>query len=245
MCAEGVDILKNFVILFLSVFMEGKMFTRGQIEWAIARVTGQTVGPSGEPRHDLKMRLKRLLDIDRKKGIDAAQPWSEFRRFAFLDGGLPGKGSAISYSQYDAFAVLLGLQLLGGSIPQMAVIRLLRRIRPELKRVHHRILRLSPDRLAHTKGGLERRIQEGLLVEDTREMVFLALPSGAGADLLYKRKQGKIELANIARSPAELTKLIAHLTLISPPVLVFELINPAHQLAYWLESAPLIRRGRP
>ena len=49
------------------------MFTRGQIEWAIAQVTGRTVRPGGEPRHDLKMKLKRLLDIDRKKGIDAAQ----------------------------------------------------------------------------------------------------------------------------------------------------------------------------
>jgi hypothetical protein len=76
-------------------------------------------------------------------------------------------------------------------------------------------------------------------------MVFLVLPTGAGADLLYRRKQGPIKLANIARSPAELVDVVAHLTLISPPVLVFELINRAHQLAWWLEHAPLIRRGRP
>ena len=54
-----------------------------------------------------------------------------------------------------------------------------------------------------------------------------------------------IKLANIARSPAELVDVVAHLTRVSPPVLVFELINPAHQLAWWLEHAPLIRRGRP
>ena len=85
------------------------MFTRGQIEWAIAQATGRTEGPGGEPRHDLKMKLKRLLDIDRKKGIDAAQAWPEFRRFAFLEGELPGKGFAISYTAYDAFALFLGL----------------------------------------------------------------------------------------------------------------------------------------
>ena len=102
------------------------MFTRGQIEWAIAQVTGRTLGPGGEPRHDLQMKLKRLLDIDRKKGIDAAQAWPEFRRFAFLEGGLPGKGFAISYTPYDAFALLLGLHLLDSNVPQMAVIRLLR-----------------------------------------------------------------------------------------------------------------------
>ncbi len=78
------------------------------------------------------------------------------------------------------------------------------------------------------------------------KMVFVVLPSGAGADLLYRRAQDdRIELANIVRSPAELVDVVAHLTLVSPPVLVFELINPAHQLAWWLERAPLIRRGRP
>ena len=116
------------------------MFTRGQIEWAIAQATDRTQGPGGEPRHDLKMKVKRLLDLDRKKGIDAAKPWSEFRRFAFLEGGLPGKGLAISYTPYDAFALLLGLHLLGSNVPQMAVIWLLRRIRLELEREHEQNL---------------------------------------------------------------------------------------------------------
>jgi hypothetical protein len=191
------------------------------------------------------MKPKRLLDIDRKKGIDAAQAWPEFRRFAFLEGGLPGKGFAISYTPYDAFALLLGLHLLDSNIPQMAVIRLLRLIRPELAREHERILNLSPKRLAQSKHGLESRIKEGLLVEDPRKIVFLVLPTGAGADLLYRRKQAAIKLANIARTRAELVDVVAHLTRVSPPVLVFELINPAHMLAWWLERAPLIRRGRP
>jgi hypothetical protein len=222
------------------------MFTRGQIEWAIAQATDRTQGPGGEPHHDLKMKVKRLLDLDRKKGIDAAKPWSEFRRFAFLEGGLPGKGLAISYSPYDAFALLLGLRLLGSNVPQMAVIRLLRRIRLELAREHDRILRLSPERLAQSKHGLERRIKGGLLVEEPRKMVFVVLPAGAGADLLYRRSQDdSLKLANIARSPAELVDVVAHLTLVSPPVLVFELVNAAHQLASWLGIAPLIRRGRP
>ena len=43
------------------------------------------VSPGGEARHSLQMKLKRLLDIDRK-GIDAARGWPEFRRFAFLRG---------------------------------------------------------------------------------------------------------------------------------------------------------------
>jgi hypothetical protein len=219
------------------------MFTRGQIEWAIAQTLGRTVRPGGEPHHDLKMKLKRLLDIDRKKGLDMAQAQSEFRRFAFLKGGLPGKGVAIAYTLYDAFALLLGLHLLDGNVPQLAAIRLLRLIRLELEREHKRILGLSPKRLAQRTHGLETRIKQGLLVEDPQNMIFLVLPTGA-SDLLYRRKHDTIKLANIA-SAAELIGVVAHVTRVTPPVFVFELINPAFQLAWWLERAPLIRRGRP
>ena len=75
-------------------------------------------------------------------------------------------------------------------------------------------------------------------------MIFLVVPTGASADLLSRRTQGTIKLANIV-SATELVEVVAHLTRVRPPVLVFELINPAHQLAWWLERAPLIRRGRP
>ena len=219
------------------------MFTRGQIEWAIAQVTGRTSGPTSEPRRDLQMKLKRLLDIDRKKGIDSSQAWPEFRRFAFLEGGLPGKGIAISYTAYDAFALLLGLYLLDSNVPQMAVIRLLRLIRRELEREHDSILQRFA--LARKEDAVKRRIEDGLFVEDPWKMVFLVLPTRVGADLLYRRKLDTIKFANITRSPAELVEVVAHLTRVSPPVLLFELINPVCQLASWLDRAPLVRRGRP
>ena len=130
---------------------------------------------------------------------------------------MPGKGVAIAYSPYDAFALLLGLHLLDSNVPQRAAIRLLRLVRLELEREHERILRLSPERLAQSKHRLENRLREGLLVKDLRKMVFLVLPTGAGADLLYRRKQDHtIKLANFARTPAELVEVIAHLTLVSP-----------------------------
>ena len=174
------------------------------------------------------------------------KPWSEFRRFAFLEGGLPGKGLAISYTAYDAFALLLGLHLLGSNVPQMAVIRLLRRIRLELEREHERILRLSPERLAQSKHGLERRIKGGLLVEDPRKMVFLVLPAGAGADLLYRRIAGQLTQAGQYRPfacRAGRCRRPPHACLAAGPGIRAD--QPAHQLAWWLESAPLIRRGRP
>ena len=55
------------------------------------------------------------------------------------------------------------------------------------------------------------RLEGACLLEDPRKMVFLILPAGAGADLLYRRSQGSSpKLANIAHSPAELVDVVAH-----------------------------------
>lgn len=220
------------------------MFTRGQIEWAVAQMTNRTSGLGEEPRVELKMKIKRLLDIDRKRGIDATTPFADLNQFAFMEGTLPGKGIAISYTDYDAFAVYLGLRLLDANVPQMAVIRLLRRIRPMLKREHDKILRQSVQGLAGARTNLEAKIKTGFLVKDPSRMIFLVLSSGAGADTLYQRGDEKTP-ANIVRTTDDLVTLVAKLALVSPPVLVFELINSAHQLAWWLDHAPTIRRGRP
>jgi hypothetical protein len=220
------------------------MFTRGQLEWAIAQAIGRSEGLGNRPRGDLKMKLKRLLDIDRKHGIDAAKPGPEFRRFAFLEGGLPGKGFAISYTGYDAFALLLGLQLLEANVPQLAVIRLLRSIRPNLQHEHKQVLLHLPRLLAGGNIKLENKINAGQMVKDPAKMVFVVISSGAGADILSVAGQDDSP-ANIVRSPEKLVSMVAHLTRVSPPVLVFELVNSALQLAYWLNRAPSIRRGRP
>jgi hypothetical protein len=190
------------------------------------------------------MKLKRLLDIDRKQGVDAAKPWPEFRRFAFLEGGLPGKGFAIAYTDYDAFALLLGLQVLEANVPQLAVIRLLRSIRPNLQHEHKRILFHLPRALASRNINLENKIKAGQMVKHPAKMVFVVISSGAGADILSFAGQDDSP-ANIVRSPEQLVRMVAHLTRVSPPVLVFELVNSALQLAYWLNRAPSIRRGRP
>jgi hypothetical protein len=190
------------------------------------------------------MKLKRLLDIDRKYGIDAAKPWPEFRRFAFLEGGLPGKGFAISYTGYDAFALLLGLQLLEANVPQLAVIRLLRSIRPNLQYEHKQVFPHLPRLLAGGNIKLENKIKAGQMVKDPAKMIFVVISSGAGADILSVAGEDNSP-ANIVRSPEKLVSMVAHLTRISPPVLVFELVNSVLQLAYWLNRAPSIRRGRP
>jgi hypothetical protein len=133
---------------------------------------------------------------------------------------------------------------LEANVPQLAVIRLLRSIRPNLQHEHKRILFHLPRALASRNINLENKIKAGQMVKDPAKMVFVVISSGAGADILSFAGQDDSP-ANIVRSPEQLVRMVAHLTRVSPPVLVFELVNSALQLAYWLNRAPSIRRGRP
>jgi len=158
-----------------------------------------------------------------------------------FEGELPGKGVSISYSGYDAFALLHGLKLLEANVPQSAVIRLLRRLRPELKRLFKQILSTAKKRPS-TRSDLAKA-QNGVLVQKASEMIFLVLPSGAATEHLVG-KSNRRSPANFAHSTDELIEVVAHLTRVSPPVLVFELVNPAIQISQWLNQAPHITRGR-
>ncbi|MFD0987417.1 hypothetical protein [Methyloligella solikamskensis] len=223
--------------------LKAMSFSRGQIEWALAQVVAPSHRCVEEDEGFLKMKIKRLVDLDRKHGIDPFQDHPGLGRFAFFEGKSPGKGHAISYTSYDAFALLIGVQLLDANVPQSAVIRLLRHVRPLLKHAYGEILSRDPMEIAGSKQDLENRIKRGQLATDPSKMQFLVLASGAAAEFLTARANDG-EVANFAQSPDELVSVVAHLTLVSPPVLVFEIANRAHQLVWWLRAAPSIQRGR-
>jgi hypothetical protein len=115
-------------------------FKRGQIEDAIARLSGD---PSERPSSELLTRIKRLLDTDRALEVLPKPQKSELAIYAFFRGRSPGKGTEVQFSAYEAFALLIGLQMLDHNWPQKFVVETLRRLRPELEKQHRKIL-LSP-----------------------------------------------------------------------------------------------------
>jgi hypothetical protein len=115
-------------------------YKRNQIEDAIAQSTGDQ---SAKPSTELLTRVKRLLNTDRALEVWSTSPRSERANYAFFSARSPGKGAEVPFSGYEAFAVMIGLQMLNHKWPQKFVVETLRRLRPELEQQHRKILRLS------------------------------------------------------------------------------------------------------
>jgi hypothetical protein len=109
-------------------------FKRNQIEDAIHSVVGGS--QVREPPQELRNRIKRLLDTDRAAGrlVRANDP--ERTNYAFYSDASPGSGVEVRFTQYEAFAVQMGLTFLSHGWPQGFVVSLLRRARPKLEKAY-------------------------------------------------------------------------------------------------------------
>ena len=92
----------------------------------------------------MRSRFKRLLETDRARGRNKRSDDPEKANFAFHSADMPGRGHENRFSRFEAFALLLGLRLMGLGLPQGAVVALLRRVRPQLEQQHSQIMRRAP-----------------------------------------------------------------------------------------------------
>ncbi len=227
------------------------MHKRNQLEEAILRAEGLDPATEGA---ETRIRIKRLLDLDRKHIPGPEKLYGTI--YAFYGSDAPGTGYEVLFSSYEVFALWTGLRLLAAGFPQGRVVFLMRSYREALEREHARILQTDLTRLFARSGFLsedatdvdrERLVREGRLVERIRDMVFLAVrgePEAVGistrvvADNEYRRPD------NICRGGKELLRFMQIEGFARRSVLTIELTNPAYQLNYWLSRIPPTRRGR-
>ena len=220
------------------------MYRRNQVETAIERVTcGVHTAP--QLASGLRVRIKRLIETDRAMGADRRSRDPRERHYAFFDEPPPGRGTEVTYSDLGAFALFLALRLMDAGLPQSETVLFVRRIRPELEEEHSRILARKWESLIDHKASktLENEVANGQLVEGFDRMEFLV--ALAGQVTVQVGYDGEVSSANIVRGKEQLTKLLAHLAAWGgAPIICIELVNPAHQLAYWLSRTEPTKRGR-
>jgi hypothetical protein len=208
------------------------MYKRSQIEEALARVTrpGTTkLGP------DLKGRVKRLLERDRALGRNKRSRDPEGTSFAFYSAESPGRGRDNSFTPYEAFALLIGLQLMGHGWPQGFVVSLLRRLRPELERHHARILKQESAGLCNAAKVAADAKAGDLAVGNTAPLFIVVVTESPG-------RQAKA--IAVCRGQGELFALYHQYG----PGFTFtstEFVNLARVLAGALSQTVPSRRGRP
>ena len=214
-------------------------FKRNQVEQAIIAMLTQEEG--FETASEARVRLKRLLDTDRTLEIDA-QPKRGAATFSFYSGEPPGRGNEVSFSGYDAFALLFGALLMRHRWPQATAVRIMRQARPVLEVEHARILTLEPAELFDQEA-IEAGARPGALAADSAAPVFLAIvTTGSQA-----QSQGDVRAMGVRVCAGE-TELMRFRREHVPPgmgMTVLELTAPAHDLAHRLDHTEPTTRGRP
>lgn len=218
-------------------------YKRDQVERAVAIGLQSWSGPDQAPSAPLAIDIKRLLGRDRAPGqkLLAKAPDT----YAFHGGPPPGKGKDVAYSAYEAFALLVGLQLLRGGMPQDGCIAFMRRVRPSLEAAHAEILRKPPEewRPELTESQRLQRLRDGLLVEDVEAMLFLATYGGTKAEVTPRYDAGVESSGNI-RTRDGLDELLGAAGYFRQALLIVELVNAAQQLRHHLDRIPPRSRGR-
>jgi hypothetical protein len=206
-------------------------YKRNQVEEAISHLFGEQAAKSSS---GLRTRIKRLLDTDRSLPRNIRSNRPEHANYAFYSSDSPGKGAEVSFSNYEAFAIMIGLQMLDHNWPQKFAVETLRRLRRELEKQHKKILRLDPAELFD-----EQRIrldaQPGSLAVNTGFPIFLLIWSdqrsandpAPSAGVYNNHDAFAVTIAKAGRSSTWL-----------------ELTRPAHSLSAQLSASLPRKRGR-
>jgi hypothetical protein len=207
-------------------------YKRNQIEEAIARL----FDPNSEAvPTDLRTRIKRLFELDRSLGRSLRSKDQEQANYAFFSDEAPGTGADISFSEYEGFALLNGLRLMGHGWPQGFAVSAMRRLRLDLEKEHARILQQDPDELFDEQA-IWKNAQPGDVAVDNTDPVFLTIASREAPEPRDR------QLATVCRGLEEVFKFgRSH----SASSLTFiEVATLAHKLRARLIATEPRRRGR-
>jgi hypothetical protein len=181
--------------------------------------------------------MKRLLETDRSFGRNERSADPGRVNFAFYSGEAPGRGVEIWFSRYEAFALLTALRLMHHGWPQGFAVAVLRSVRPELEKHHHRMLQQDPATLFDQQQILKNAKAGDLAVGNT-DPVFLAIMSQDARD------QSRSPKAAVSRGQGELMRYIRSEAVVGQAWSTFELVNSAHALVQELAKTKPSKRGR-
>jgi hypothetical protein len=207
-------------------------YKRNQVEEAISGVLEPRLA---EPTAELRTRLKRLLETDRALGRVPRSADPAHANYAFYSAEAPGSGVEVWFSEYEAFALLNGLRLMGHGWPQSFAVSVMRRVRPELEKEHARILKQDAHKL-FDQNAILHDAKEGDMAFDVTDPVLLTIVSKSGAVLP--------NACAICRGPDEEMKFLRKAGGGTGARTTFELAAIAHRLMRVLSGTEPSRRGR-
>jgi hypothetical protein len=210
-------------------------YKRNQIEEAIARLFDPNCQ---HPSSDLRMRIRRLLEFDRDAGRKVRSKDAEEANFAFFSDEAPGSGADVSFSEYEAFALVNALILMANRWPPSFAVSVMRRVRRDLEREHRRILQQDPVKLFDAKAILERA-RPGALALSNTDPVFIVLAPKMPRDTDESQAAPACAVCHGEEKIGEFAREID-----AASVTFFEVVTLAHRLNQELRKTGPRPRGR-
>jgi hypothetical protein len=212
-------------------------YKRNQVEEAISAVLEPR---SREPSTELRTRLKRLLETDRALGRAPHSTNPERVNYAFYSAGAPGSGVEVWFSDYEAFALLNGLRLMGHRWPQSFAVSVMRRVRPELEKEHACTLKQDPTKLFDQEA-INRKARAGDMVFEVTDPVLLVIISKSGA---LQNDETELIACAVGRGPEAARRFFSTEGAGAGAVTMFEVAGVARRLADALSRTEPTHRGR-
>jgi hypothetical protein len=210
-------------------------YKRNQVEEAILR----TLGASEARAIELKLRLHRLLVVDRRLGRGKRGKDGAGSRYAFYSQEPPGSGVEVMFSGYEAFALLVAIMLLEHGIPQATVVSILRQVRRDLETAHAQGLKMDRKVLFDLEA-VRETVKPGMIATDNTAPVFLAFVRLSGSEV-----DGKVhEAITVCRGHDELAAFISKHSGPGLGATFFEFVGLMWKLADNLKQTRPIKRGR-
>jgi len=207
-------------------------YKRNQLEEAIVR----TLGARDAQIPELKMEIKRLLLTDRRIGRGKRSDRGA-DRYAFYSAKPKGTGIEVLFTDYEVFAVLAAVILLGHGIPQGKVVSILQQVRSDLEAAHREILRMDRNKLFDAEA-VEAMARSGILPADNTAPVYLAL---------VKMDAGKGAVRatlSVCRGWDETVRFMKQYSIPGSGATHFEFVRLMHDLATHLAETRPVKRGR-
>jgi hypothetical protein len=198
-----------------------------------------TLGAEGARGEEIDLRLRRLIAADRNLGRNLTSSDSRERHFAFHDGESPGRGADIPYTQYEAFALLVGIMLLEHGLPQMTVVKLLREVRDRMQIAHAVSLAKRPGKI-FAENEIRKRAALGTLGFDSTDPVILVFARLTGSSFDERLVGSQVDICESDSEVVEFMKRHRYPTVFS----ILEFSKLIHDLYKNLGQSRPVLRGR-
>ena len=231
--------------------MRDQQFSRGQVEWALWKLSTIDLPAGDEPMSAFRARVKHLLQLDRAGVITGHPAYPIPVEHALISEAPRGKGVDATFTAFDAFCLAIALDFLRAGFKQSEVLLLMLHLRPRLEEPFAKVLRAPPTlrpRLSRKTGPHNRdRASE----DDRRVFLVIQRVEFSEAFPAFEHTTSTRKKASIFREPVfcsgieELRQQLDLMDHLFRRAIVLEIAHTAATTIEFLNQAPLKRRGRP